>query len=60
MILLHGYGANGLAQNLYFGIGQEVDRLGFLYAYPDGTMDSKANDFGTPPMSAATLTKEHR
>lgn len=45
VILLHGYGANGLAQNLYFGIGQEVDRLGFLYAYPDGTMDSKGKRF---------------
>lgn len=45
VILLHGYGANGLAQDLYFGISREVDRLGFLYAYPDGTMDSKNKRF---------------
>lgn len=45
VILLHGYGANGLAQDLYFGIGKEVDRLGFLYAFPDGTNDSKNKRF---------------
>jgi polyhydroxybutyrate depolymerase len=45
VILLHGYGANGLGQDLYFGIGHELDRLGFLYAYPDGTLDSKNKRF---------------
>lgn len=45
VVLLHGYGANGLGQDLYFGLGKEVERLGFLYAYPDGTLDSKGKRF---------------
>lgn len=45
VILLHGYGANGIAQDVYFGLGKEVDRLGFLYAYPDGLVDSKGKHF---------------
>jgi polyhydroxybutyrate depolymerase len=45
VILLHGYGASGLVQDLYFGLGELVDRFGFLYAYPDGTLDSSGKRF---------------
>ena len=45
VVLLHGYGANGVGQDVYFGLSLEMDRLGFLEAYPDGTYDSKNKRF---------------
>lgn len=45
VVLLHGYGANGIGQDVYFGLSLEMDRLGFLEAYPDGTYDSKNKRF---------------
>ncbi|MEZ4442598.1 MAG: alpha/beta hydrolase-fold protein [Polyangiaceae bacterium] len=39
VILLHGYGASGAAQNVYFGLGAEVTARGGLFAAPDGTVD---------------------
>lgn len=45
VVLLHGYGANGIAQDIYFGLSRELNRLGFLLAYPDGTVDSKQKRF---------------
>src|SRR5438445_13801517 len=44
VILLHGYSASGLVQDIYFGLSKIVDAKGFLYAYPDGTYDH-----GVPP-----------
>lgn len=45
VILLHGYGASGLTQDLYFGFSQLYGRFGFLYAFPDGTTDSMGKQF---------------
>jgi polyhydroxybutyrate depolymerase len=45
VILLHGYGANGQGQDLYFGLSRQVDARNFLYAYPDGTIDSTDHRF---------------
>ena len=45
VVLLHGYGASGVVQDIYFGIGEVVDRLGFLYAYPDGTVNAEGKHF---------------
>jgi polyhydroxybutyrate depolymerase len=45
VILLHGYGADGVVQDAYFGLGRLVDQDGFLYAYPDGTVDKLGNRF---------------
>ncbi len=45
VILLHGYGASGVLQDAYFGLGRLVDQKGFLYAYPDGTLDAKGLRF---------------
>lgn len=45
VILLHGYGASGAGQDLYFGLGRIVDTRGFLYAYPDGTVDATGKRF---------------
>ena len=39
VVLLHGYGANGFMQNIYFGLGVLTETRTFLYAYPDGTPD---------------------
>jgi polyhydroxybutyrate depolymerase len=45
IVLLHGYGASGMVQDLYFGLGRLVDERGFLYAYPDGTLDATGKRF---------------
>ena len=45
LILLHGYGANGLFQDAYFHLGRLAADQGVLYAYPDGTPDSGGHLF---------------
>lgn len=45
VVLLHGFGASGLTQDLLFGFSQLVDRFEFLYAYPDGTVDQTGKRF---------------
>jgi polyhydroxybutyrate depolymerase len=45
IVLLHGYGASGTVQDLYFGLGRLADARGFLYAYPDGTVDATGKRF---------------
>lgn len=40
IVLLHGYGSNGMQQNEYMRISELVDRYGFLLATPDGTQES--------------------
>jgi polyhydroxybutyrate depolymerase len=45
VILLHGYGASGLVQELYFNLRPLADARGFLYAYPDGTIDANNSRF---------------
>ncbi|MBP6833138.1 MAG: hypothetical protein KA978_20285 [Deltaproteobacteria bacterium] len=39
LILLHGYGASGSIQELYFQMARETNPRGILYAIPDGTLD---------------------
>lgn len=45
VLLLHGYSVNGAIQDIYLGITKLSDARGFLYAHPDGTIDSKGNHF---------------
>lgn len=45
IVLLHGYGANAGAQDLYFGLSHEQTRLGYLLALPEGTLDSMNKQF---------------
>jgi len=45
VVLLHGYGASGLAQELLFQFKARADKLGFIYMYPDGTVDSSGKRF---------------
>lgn len=40
IMLLHGYGANGPAQDLVFQLAPRVDEFGFVLILPDGTEDS--------------------
>jgi polyhydroxybutyrate depolymerase len=39
VVLLHGYAATGLLEELYLRLRPLADELGFLYAFPDGTTD---------------------
>lgn len=45
LILLHGYSASGAIEDAYLGVAAEADKRGFLYAHPDGTVDSQGNRF---------------
>jgi len=40
IVLLHGYGSNGVQQNEYMRISEMVDRYGFILATPDGTQET--------------------
>ncbi len=45
LLLVHGYGAAGLAQAAYLGLTASVDRRGVLLAVPDGTLDRTGRRF---------------
>lgn len=45
VVLLHGFGAGGLTQELYFGLGDLLSQTGFLYAFPDGTRNKDGKQF---------------
>lgn len=45
VVLLHGYGANGGGQDLYFGLSRAARTEGFYAVIPDGTMDSGGRRF---------------
>ena len=45
LIVLHGYSSSGEEHDAYFHLGEAAMQRGFLYAYPDGTVDSSGNRF---------------
>jgi polyhydroxybutyrate depolymerase len=45
VLLLHGYSASGAVQKVYFDFGSLADSVGFLLAYPDGTLDHWDHQF---------------
>ena len=45
VILLHGYGASGSIQEIYMHLKPLSDKVGFLYAHPDGTVDKSGQRF---------------
>jgi polyhydroxybutyrate depolymerase len=45
MMLLHGYGATGSAQGLYFRASATARARGYYLILPDGTVDSSGNHF---------------
>ena len=45
LIVLHGYSSSGKGHDAYFHLGEAAMQRGFLYAYPDGTVDSSGNHF---------------
>jgi polyhydroxybutyrate depolymerase len=45
VMLLHGYGSSGLISETYLQLTPFSDELGFLYLYPDGTVDPLGNQF---------------
>lgn len=44
IVLLHGYGSNGVQQNDYMRIGELVNRYGFILATPDGTQETQGRN----------------
>ncbi len=45
VILLHGYGASGEIQELYFKLEPQAEERGFLYVHPDGLMNRENRHF---------------
>jgi polyhydroxybutyrate depolymerase len=45
VVVLHGYGANATAQNLFFNLGSIADREGFFLVAPEGTTDATGKQF---------------
>ncbi|MEU4624698.1 alpha/beta fold hydrolase [Actinoplanes sp. NPDC023801] len=45
VVLLHGYSSDAREQESYLGLTAESDRRGFVYAYPDGSVDGRGNRF---------------
>ena len=45
VVMLHGYSVPGGLEELYLDLKPLADEHGFLYVYPDGTMDQKGNPF---------------
>jgi polyhydroxybutyrate depolymerase len=45
LILLHGYSVGGKVEELYMHFAPLADKYGFLYAYPDGTVDKSGKRF---------------
>jgi polyhydroxybutyrate depolymerase len=46
VVLLHGYGASGYVQEtIYFKLAEQADLRGYIYAVPDGTVDSSGEKF---------------
>lgn len=57
LVLLHGYSASGAAQELLFGLGREASRLGYLFALPDGTVDTDGKRFWNATDACCDLGK---
>jgi polyhydroxybutyrate depolymerase len=45
VLLLHGYSSNGAQQEGYLKFRPESDRRGFIYAYPEGRVDRRNNQY---------------
>jgi polyhydroxybutyrate depolymerase len=45
IILLHGYGASGSVQDVYFGLSRRVSSAGFVLLTPDGTVSATGQRF---------------
>ena len=45
VVLLHGFTSNAAEAESYFKLTAQSDRRGFLYAMPDGTKDSRGDQF---------------
>lgn len=45
LVLLHGYSANGGAQELYLRLSRQTRSQGFYLVIPEGTEDSRGNQF---------------
>ena len=51
IVLLHGYQVDGVLQDMFFGLSQLVDELGFLMIRPNGTIDSQGYHFWDATMA---------
>ena len=58
VILLHGYSASGSAQDLYFQLSNEVDRMDFILLTPDGLVDPQGNRYWNATPACCDFAKK--
>lgn len=58
VIVLHGFGATGLVQSLYFGLPVRVDSKQFVLVVPDGTENSNGRRFWNATSACCAGTPE--
>jgi polyhydroxybutyrate depolymerase len=58
LLMLHGYSASGDLQELYLSIGKEAGARGYLFAHPDGTIDSTGMHFWNATNACCDLFKK--
>lgn len=59
VVVLHGYSANGFVQEAYFGMNALPDRDEALVIAPDGTIDSKGNQFWNADAACCDFDGRH-
>ena len=57
LILLHGYTDSGQGIDAYFDLGPAAEARGYVYAFPDGTIDSDGNRFWNATDACCNLDK---
>ncbi|MEZ5567569.1 MAG: alpha/beta hydrolase-fold protein [Halioglobus sp.] len=60
LILLHGFGANGIIQALYMGLDSRVDSKQIVLVMPDGTLNSGGRRFWNATAACCARTPEEQ
>ncbi len=59
LILLHGYSAGGLIEDLYLNLRASAEKYGMLYAHPEGKVDSKNNKYWNATDACCDMDKSN-
>jgi len=60
VILLHGFGANGIIQSVYMGLDQTVDTKQYVLVTPDGTLNSEDRRFWNATPACCAFSEEEK
>ncbi len=60
VVVLHGFGANGLVQAVYLGLTDRVDAQQYVLVYPDGTLNNSGARYWNATDACCAFTDEQR